>query len=140
MKASIRALGAIALLAPLSAMAADEIDPANLYALSTDASTSRVKVGEKGKWVLAIQPKAGAHISDEAPFKIELSGAHLKVEREKLARQDSVGPASSPRFEVPFTADAAGKASVDAKLTFFICTEKICSRQQKTVSVPVDVN
>jgi hypothetical protein len=28
---------------------------------------------------------------------------------------------------------------LDAKLTFFICTEKICARQQKTFSIPVEV-
>ncbi len=44
-----------------------------------------------------------------------------------------------PRFEVPFTAAAAGKGAVDAKLTFFICTEKLCARQQKTFSIPVEV-
>ena len=34
---------------------------------------------------------------------------------------------------------AAGKGTVEAKLTFFICTEQLCARQKKTISVPVEV-
>ncbi|HVE85423.1 MAG TPA: hypothetical protein VND93_21365, partial [Myxococcales bacterium] len=30
-------------------------------------------------------------------------------------------------------------ATVDAKMTFFVCTDQICSRQQKQVSLPVQV-
>jgi hypothetical protein len=65
--------------------------------------------------------------------------------KEQLGREDSVAKKTEgqayadPRFEVPFTAAAAGKGTVDAKLTFFICTEKICARQQKNVSIPVEV-
>jgi hypothetical protein len=28
---------------------------------------------------------------------------------------------------------------VEAKMTFFVCTEQLCLRQQKTLSVPVTV-
>ena len=49
-------------------------------------------------------------------------------------------------FEVPFTVAAPAdkdtrkvSATVDAKMTFFICTAEICARQQKQVSVPVQV-
>jgi hypothetical protein len=128
------------------ALAADEVDPASLYELSTEGSSTKVKAGEKGTFVLAIKTKAGAHVSEEAPLKLELKGAQVTPAKEKLGREDSVTKKAQgqafvdPRFEVPFTAAAAGKGSVDAKLTFFVCTEKICARQQKTVSVPVEVN
>ena len=128
-----------ALLFASTALAAEEIDTSNLYELSTTDSTATVKAGQKGKWVLAIQPKAGAHVSDEAPLKIELSGTHLKVDKAKLARADAA-PGPSPKFEVPFTAETAGKGTIDAKMTFFICTDKVCARQQKMVSLPVLIN
>jgi hypothetical protein len=120
-------------------LARAEEDPSALYEVSTTGSTGQLKAGQKGKWVLSIQAKAGAHVSDDAPMKIELSGTHVKVGKEKLARPDAIAQGASPRFEVPFSADAPGKGSIDAKLTFFICTDKICSRQQKAVSVPVEV-
>jgi hypothetical protein len=127
------------------ARAADEVDPTSLYEISTEGSSTKVKAGEKGVFVLSIKSKQGSHVSDEAPLKLQLKGTQLTPAKEQLGREDSVAKKAEgqafadPRFEVPFTAAAAGKGSVDAKLTFFICTEKLCARQQKTVSVPVEV-
>ncbi|MCP3101224.1 hypothetical protein LZ198_20325 [Myxococcus sp. K15C18031901] len=124
---------------------ADEVDPASLYEVSTEGSSAQLKAGEKGVFVVSVKTKPGAHVSDEAPLKLEVKGAHVSVAKEKLGREDSVSKKAAgqefvdPRFEVPLTATAAGKGSVDAKLVFFICTEKICARQQKTLSVPVEV-
>jgi hypothetical protein len=127
------------------ARAADETDPSTLYEVSTEGTSAKVKAGEKGVFVLSIKSKAGAHVSDEAPLKLQVKGTQLTPAKEQLGREDSVAKKAEgqafvdPRFEVPFTAAVAGKGSVDAKLTFFICTEKICARQQKTVSIPVEV-
>lgn len=135
---------AVSLLACSRAWAGDP-DPATLYEISTQGSTERVKVGEKGKVVIEIRSKAGAHVSDEAPLKIQLTGREVALDKAKLTLADSVAPRKpgekyvNPRFEVPFQAAAAGKAGVDAKLTFFICTDKICARQQKALSIPVEV-
>lgn len=120
-------------------------DAANLYDLSTQGTSSQLKAGEKGTLVIAITPKNGAHVSDEAPLKIVLSGQNVKPEKTKLTHADSVSKKAegqqyaAPRFEVPLVAEAAGQGKVEAKMTFFICTEQICSRQQKTLSVPVEV-
>lgn len=141
-------------LAPLAALvaaiactqaSADEVDPSTLYEVSTEGTSTKVKAGDKGVFVLAIKSKAGAHVSDEAPLKLQVKGAQLTPAKAELVLADSVAKKAEgqqwvdPRFEVPFTAAAAGKGTVDAKLTFFICTEKICARQQKTFSVPVEV-
>jgi hypothetical protein len=142
-------------LAPLAALwaafvwtqarAADEVDPSTLYEISTEGSSAKVKAGEKGVFVLSIKSKAGAHVSDEAPLKLQVKGTQVTPAKEQLGREDSVVKKAEgqafvdPRFEVPFTAAAAGKGTVDAKLTFFICTENICARQQKTCSIPVEV-
>ncbi|WP_224361994.1 hypothetical protein [Hyalangium versicolor] len=124
---------------------ADEVDPTSLYEVSTEGTSTKVKAGEKGVFVLSIKSKQGAHVSDEAPLKLQLKGTQLAPAKEQLGREDSVAKKAEgqsfvdPRFEVPFTAAAAGKGTVDAKLTFFICTEKLCARQQKTFSIPVEV-
>jgi hypothetical protein len=132
-------------LAWTQARAADEVDPSSLYEVSTEGTSTKVKAGEKGVFVLAIKSKSGSHVSDEAPLKLQVKGTQLSPAKEQLGREDSVAKKAEgqsfvdPRFEVPFTAAAAGKATVDAKLTFFICTEKLCARQQKTFSIPVEV-
>jgi hypothetical protein len=119
-------------------------DVSGLYELSTDGTSQKVKAGEKGKIVIEIRSKSGAHISDEAPLKIELKGQGATPEKEKLAYKDSVAPKKpgaypDPKFEVPFTAASAGKATIEAKMKFFVCTEKACTPQQKTLTLPVDV-
>jgi hypothetical protein len=136
------------LMLSLSSLAASAAEPdvASLYDVKTDGTSTEVKGGEKGKVVISITAKNGAHVSDEAPLRIELSSKDAKLEKEKLTLADSLvkkAPGSTeypdPRFEVAFTAPASGKATVDAKMTFFICTEKVCARQSKTLSFPVAV-
>jgi hypothetical protein len=136
---------AVALSACGTSAVAKEVDPSTLYEVTTRGTTERLKAGEKGSFVLQITAKAGAHVSDEAPLRLELKGQNVKLEKATLTLSDSVAKKAqgqqyaNPRFEVPVTAQTAGKGSVDGKLTFFICTEQICARQQKTIIVPVEV-
>lgn len=135
---------------PSAALAGDDVDVTKLYEVTTDGSSSRITAGEKGKLVLAIRSKDGSHISDEAPLKIQLSGKGVTPEKATLAYKDQVSKKADGQkyadpvvFEVPFSADPAatapGAATLQAKMTFFVCTDQICARQQKTVSVPVQV-
>src|SRR5438874_2941873 len=100
---------------------ADE-DPATMYDVKTGAEA--VKAGAKGKATIEIVPKAGAHVSDQAPLKIELSGKQVTIEKQKLSYADSVAKKEPgqeyavPKFEIPFGAAAAGKGEVSAKMSF----------------------
>lgn len=131
---------------PPPAAAATEVDPATLYTVSTDGSSTRLKAGEKGKLVINVVAKEGAHVSDEAPLRIALSGKGATLEKATLVYADSLNKKTdavkypNPKFEVPFTAAEKGAGAVEAKLTIFICTEKLCMRSQKTVTVPVEIN
>ncbi len=126
----------LVLASSLSAFAAD----VEFFEVSTAGSTTKLKAGESGKLVISISTKNGGHVSDEAPLKIELSSKESKLAKDKLSLADSVSPSKSdPRFEVPFTPTAQGPTTVEAKMTFFICSEKQCARQTKTLSFPVEV-
>jgi len=123
-----------------------EVDPTTLYKLSTEGTTAKVPAGKKGTFVLEIQSLKGAHVSDEAPLKIQLSGTgQVTPEKTQLVYGDSVRKPSAtakypdPRFEVPLAATGKGAGTVEAKVTFFICTADACLRQQKALSVPVAV-
>ncbi len=122
-----------------------EPDAKSFYELTTAGTSTQVKLGEKGKVVIEITAKPGAHVSADAPLSLKLTGKNAKPEKDSLKLTDSVSRPKpgeeylNAKFEVPFAVDAVGKASVDAKLKFFICTEKVCSRQEKTFSFPVDV-
>ena len=122
-------------------------DIASMYDVSTEGTTTKMKAGEKGKVVISIRAKNGAHVSDEAPLRIDLSSKESKLDQEKITLADSLNKKAkdakdypNPRFEVGFTPSTQGKTSVDAKMTFFICTESLCSRQTKKLSLPVEVN
>lgn len=120
-------------------------DVSGLYELSSSVSAAKVKVGEKTQWVIEIKVKPSAHVSNEAPLKIEVSSKGMTPDKTKLTLADSTAKKKpgqeyvEPRFEIPFKADQPGKTTVDAKMTFFICTDKVCARQQKELSVPVEV-
>ncbi len=125
---------------------AGEVDPTTLYRLTTEGTTAKVPAGKKGTLVLEIQSLKGAHVSDEAPLRIQLSGTgSVAPEKTQLVYADSVRKPSAgvkypdPRFEVPLAAQGKGPGTVEAKMTFFVCTDQACLRQQKTLSVPVTV-
>lgn len=131
----------------VSAICAAEPDTASLYEVSTEGTSTSVKAGEKGKVVIAIHTKNGAHVSDEAPLRIELSAKNSKLDKEKVTLADSLTKKTAdekntpdPRFEVGFSAGAKGKTTVEARMTFFICSETLCSRQIKNLTLPVEVN
>jgi hypothetical protein len=123
-----------------------DADVKRLYDVSTEGTSATVKAGGRGAVVIAFKTRDGAHVSAEAPLKIELSSKDVKLDRARLALADSVvkGEAGAkappdPRFEVGFTAASPGRATIDAKLTFFICTETLCARQAATLALPVEV-
>ena len=131
-------MSVLMLVAALPAWA--ETDLASFYEVTTEGTSTKLKAGETGKVIIAIKSKNGAHVSDEAPLKIELTSKQSKLSKDKLTLADSLNAKKEdPRFEVPFTPTAHGSSSVEAKLTFFICTEKLCSRQVKNLSFPVEV-
>ena len=142
----MKTLAAVCSVLLATACFAQAADVGGLYEVTADGSSKKVKAGEKGRLVIEFHTKPGSHISGDAPLKIELSGKDAKLEKDKLTAADSVSKKPEgkdyvdPKFEVPFTVASAGKTSLEAKLTFFICTDKVCARQQKTLSVPVEVN
>lgn len=123
---------------------ADGPDLTQLYSVQAEATPS-VQAGAQGTLHIAIETKGDAHISDEAPLKITLTGKNLAPQKATLRYQDSVAKKTAakaypdPRFEVPFTAQAKGQGELSAKMTFFVCSKDLCSRQQKTVTLPVTV-
>lgn len=141
-------LAVLLLAAPPALASGSQTDPdvASLYVLSTEGSTTVLKAGQPGTFVLSIRTTAGAHISEDAPMKLSVTGSGgVQPGKSLLSRSDAkplpkpTGPAD-PRFEVPLTASSKGQGAVEAKLTFFVCTDTLCSRQQRTVSLPVTVD
>jgi hypothetical protein len=115
-------------------------DAAQTYKIETTSSL-KLKKGEKGEAHVVIVPRSDAHVSPDAPISILLSaGPAVDLEKTKLGRADGAAtPGKGVDFRIPVSAKAAGKDEVKGQLSFFICTEKLCERQKRQVSVPVTV-
>ena len=128
-------------LAALPALAGDTgEEAAKAYKLET-TSALKLKKGEKGDAHVTIVPRSDAHVSPDAPLSMALSaGPALQLAKTKLGRGDGTAtPQKGVDFAIPITATAAGKDEVKGQLSFFICTEKLCERQKREVTVPVTV-
>ncbi len=116
-------------------------EASKFYGLSTQGTTAKLKSGERGKVVFAFEMKGGAHLSEEAPMKILLSSPEAQLEKTRLSRSDGT-PGRTPattNFEVGFTPTAQGRVTIDAQLTFFVCTENRCLREVASLKLPIDV-
>lgn len=124
--------------APAGAKASID-NPKSLYTLASSATP--VKKGETGKLVLAVQPKEGAHVKGETPFKTKLSTtAPVELSKTELAYADNARiEHEGPVFEIPFVAKAAGTGNIEADMAFFVCTAEACVRTTELVQVPVTV-
>lgn len=120
-------------------------DVSGLYEVITEGTSTTTEAGKTATLSIAIVTREGAHVSDEAPLRIELSGTNAQPAQQRLTLANSLEqkPAGQkypkPRFQVSYTAGAPGKATMDAKMVFFICTEDVCARQTKTLSFPLEV-
>jgi hypothetical protein len=139
-----RILAAAVVLLATPALAGDPAkDPAaeaaGSYRIETTGTTTSLRAGAKGTFVLSIVPLAKVHVHPQAPLKIALAATPgLKLEKTTLGKADPVDPkAEGRRFEVPFLATAAGKQEARAKLDFFICSDQWCVKQVKDVSASV---
>jgi hypothetical protein len=134
-------LAALALLAaPLARGDDTAAAAARSYRIETAGTTTELKAGGKGNLVLTIVPVDKVHVHPQAPLKITLQSAGLRLEKTSLGHKDAVDPkADGPRFEVPFSATDAGKHDATAKLDFFICSDQWCVKQTRDVTVAVSV-
>ena len=116
-------------------------DSKDNYTIDISHSSRAVKVGEKGVISIVITPGKGKKVHEQAPMVASLkTPAGLTLTKNKLGHSDVVNPgAPAPELKTEFSAQQPGEKSVEAELTFFICTDKWCERQQQKVTVPVTV-
>jgi hypothetical protein len=108
------------------------------YELKVEPAKAKAGAPAKAGFKIAVAP--GSHVSDEAPLRISLKSEGLKLAKEKLTTADVVdGKGSSPRFEIPFTAEKKGAQSITADAVFIVCTKELCERETEKVTIPVTV-
>lgn len=77
-------------------------------------------------------------ISRDGPIKIELSSPTLTLPRTRYQRRHAADPAAeAPRFDLRFTAPAAGDHELVLDLRFWLCGTKACRPVHATHTVTV---
>jgi hypothetical protein len=133
---------AVALAGAVPALAADGANAASTYRVVTDGSSRALRVGEKGKVVVVVEPlEKGIHVNRDFPLKYKVEPtAGLVVEKNEWKRGDAVDPgAENPRFEIPVVGVSKGAQQVVVRMRFAICSDAWCVPQTKTVTVAIEV-
>jgi len=129
----------MALLAGSARAEEEEEDVTKFYDLKTEA-TPKVAKGASGKVKIDIVAKAGAHVDKDAPIEIVLKAPKgVTLSKTKLGKKEADFRDASAFFDVAFTGKEAGKGEVEAELSFYVWTDKICAKQERTAKLPVSV-
>ncbi len=105
-------------------------------------STTRATVGVPAKASVTVQGKNGWHVNDQAPITVTVKGdPGVDLPKQKLARADlAQSSKESARFDIPFSASAAGKKTITAEARFVMCQEQACKPAKETVSLEIDIS
>ncbi|TMA25713.1 MAG: hypothetical protein E6J78_16530 [Deltaproteobacteria bacterium] len=116
-------------------------DVSGTYRIETSKAPIKVKKGGQASAHVEVVPRADAHVSPDAPISLTVSsGPAVKIAKAKLGRPEAKETkARGVEFEVPFTAQNAGKDEIKGTLSFFICTEQLCERQKRELALAVEV-
>ena len=139
---------AISLLVTTNLLATDEKTEV-LYQISYQPS-GEVKVSNAAECNLTITPKDGWVLKTDTPFKAKLaSHENLDLPKAKFiakekgfvwTSKDFVDAKATPKtILTSFTAKVAGPYSLNADLTFFVCSDTICKRQKDAAKCNFEV-
>jgi hypothetical protein len=104
-------------------------------------ATTHATPGAPGKAAVTIQGKNGWHVNENAPITLNAKAdPGVDLPKPKLARADlTQSTKETARFEIPFTASAAGKKTITAETRFVMCQEQACKPVKETVALDIDV-
>jgi hypothetical protein len=106
------------------------------------AEAGPYKAGELGRFVLQIEPRGEFHINMEYPVEIAVTGTDgTTFPKANLLKPDAAEfGEKKARFEVPFTALAAGDHKVNCNVKFAVCTEENCVPDERNLTLALAVN
>lgn len=150
MKTLLSSLLAAALLVPLVPVAAVAAERAPVaddkatkddYAVDTSGTSAKIKVNGDGTFSLKITPKNGKKVHPEAPLEISIiENAAVKPAKSKLGRGDlKEKGAKEPEVQTSLRGVKSGATTLEATISFFLCTDAWCQRMSDRVQIPVTV-
>jgi hypothetical protein len=101
------------------------------------------KSGAVSSFQVSLTPKGEYHVNQDYPMKISVStkaGDALSLPKLELTKADAAEFAESvARFDVPFTATAAGAHTVECNVQFAVCTPETCIPDERTLALALPV-
>lgn len=100
------------------------------------------KAGELSRVVVNLEPRGIFHVNQEYPIEISVkSDTETSFPKATLMRPDAAEfDEKKARFDVPFTAKAAGEHKILANVKFAVCTDENCVPDERDLALAVAVN
>ena len=120
---------------------ADERATKDDYVLDTSATTTKLKAAGDGTFSLKIVPKNGKKVHGEAPLEVAfIDNAVVKPGKQKLGRADLKDKgAQEPEATTTLRGLKAGTTTLEANVSFFLCTDAWCQRMTDRIQVALTV-
>ena len=98
--------------------------------------------GTLANFGITLTPRGIYHVNEEFPITVEITApAGVAFPKTTLERADAAEFGEQrARFDVPFTPSAAGQHTVQAKVSFAVCTPENCIPDERTLAVVLPVN
>lgn len=111
------------------------------YELDTSGTDKTIKVGKDGTFSLVVRAKNNKKVHPEAPLEVVFKDPKgIKPQKSKLGRGDVVDKAAkSPELRTSVRGEKAGATTLDATVSFFLCTDAWCQRMTDKISLPITV-
>lgn len=105
------------------------------------AEAGPYKAGELGRVVLHLEPRGEYHVNQDYPIEISVKAdAETTLAKAKLERADAAEfGEKGAKFEVPFTAKAAGERKIECNVKFAVCTEANCVPDERDLTLALAV-
>jgi hypothetical protein len=132
---------AVAVAQPGTARQVDDKATKADYELDASGTAKDIGSGKEGAFVLVVRPKGDKKIHPQAPFEVTFRPSPgLKPAKGKLNRSDVTDKAAkAPEVKTQLKGTAKGAQTIEADVSFFICTDAWCQRMTDRVSVNVNV-
>jgi hypothetical protein len=113
-------------------------DPSFALSLSP---VGEYEAGKLGSLAVSLEPRGEYHINQDYPMSIEITGPDgVSFPKARLDKPDAAKfDDNVARFDVPFTAAAAGEHQIQAKVKFAVCTPETCVPDERTLALAVAV-
>lgn len=97
--------------------------------------------GQEGRFEIALTPRGNYHVNTQYPLSIELEAPSAVALPDAQLGNEDAAEFGEPRarFQVPFTAAAAGEHRVTARVDFAVCTPEACMPDCRTLALVLPV-